>query len=188
MPCSSCIELESRHGQCKCKCVYYRDHFPDCACEQGSVSEHSPGPVDDDEVLVRTLFQDNVVDADGCPKPSYFRRGPTSRGFSVDRMRVVDPHSLVANKKADSRYSGYLGFIAVCGGDVRSLRSDDGTRLFCLYDSATAENKAHSDICQNVNLGPGTEDRKNRMMEFAWQLRHAFGLLLPQPPAQSTSQ
>ena len=166
----------------------YRDYFPDCACEEGSVSEHSPGPVESDEVLVRTLFQDDVVDAEGRPKPSYFRRDPTSRGFSVDRMRVVDPQTLMANKRADHRYSGYLGFLAARSGDVRALRSDDGTRLFCLYDSATSDNKAHSDICQNVYFGPGVENRKNRMMEFAWQLRHAFGLLLSQPPAQSTSQ
>ena len=164
----------------------YRDHFPDCACEQGSVSDHSPGPVEDGEVLIRTIFQDDVVDPDGRPKPSFFRRDPTSRGFSVDRMRIVDPQSLVANKKADRRYTGYLGFIATRGGQVRALRSDDGTRLFCLYDSATADNEAHADICQNVHLGPGTDDRKNRMMEFAWKLRHAFGLLLPQPPAQSS--
>lgn len=186
MPCS-CVELETQHGQGQCKCVHYRDQFPDCACEQGSVSEHSPGPVDDGEVLVRTVFQDDVVDPDGRPKPSFFRRDPTSRGLSVDRMRFVDPQSLVTNKKADHRYTGYLGFIAVRGGELRALRSEDGTRLFCVYDSATADNEAHADICQNVHLGPGTEDRKNRMMEFAWKLRHAFGLLLSQPPAQSTS-
>lgn len=186
MPCS-CVELEIQHGQGQCKCVHYRERFPDCACEQESVSKNSAGPVTDDEVLVRTVFQGHWVDSDGRPKPSFFRHDPTSRGFSVDRMRIVDPHALVANKKADHRYSGYLGFVATCGGDVRALRSDDGTRLFCLYDSATADNEAHSDICQNVHLGPGTEDRKNRMMEFAWRLRHAFGLLLSHPPAQSTS-
>ena len=167
--------------------MHYRDHFPDCACEQGSVSEHSPGPVDD-EVLVRTLFQNALVDDDGRPKPSYFRRDPASRGFSVDRMRVVDPQSLMANKQADHRFTGYLGFIAASGRDIKALVSGDGTRLFCLYDTATAENEAHADICQNLHLEPGTKDRKSLMMEFAWHLRHAFGLLLSSPPAQSTSQ
>ena len=187
MPCS-CAELEIQHGQGQCKCVHYRDHFPDCACEQGSVSDYSPGPVEDDEVLVRTIFQDSVVDSEGRPKPSFFRHDPTSRGFSVDRLRVVDRQALVANKKEDHRYTGYLRFIVAHGRDVRALRSDEDSRLFCIYDSATADNEAHADICQNVHLDPGTKDRKKRMMEFAWKLRHAFGLLLSQPPAQSTSQ
>ena len=187
MPCS-CVELEDQDGQGQCKCVHYRHHFPDCACEKGSVSDHSPGPVESYEVLVRTVFQDDVVDPDGRPKPSYFRRDPDSRGFSVDRMRIADPQSLVTNKKADHRYNGYLGFVATSGGDVRALVSGDGTRLFCLYDTATAKNKAHADICQNLHLEPGTKNRKRLMMEFAWQLRHAFGLLLSLPPAQSTNQ
>ena len=187
MPCS-CIELEIQHGQGQCKCVHYRNQFPDCACEQGSVSEHSPGPVDNGEVLVRTLFRDDVVDADGRPKPSYFRRDPAARGFSVDRMCIVDPQALMTNKKADPRYNGYLGFVATSGRDVRALVTSDGTRLYCLYDTATAENNAHADICQNLHLEPGTKNRKRLMMEFAWQLRHSFGLLLSLPPAQSTIQ
>ena len=187
MPCS-CVELEIRHGQGQCKCVHYRDDFPDCACEQGSVSEHSPGPVDDDEILVRTLFRGDQVDEDGRPKQSYFRRDPASRGFSVDRIGVVDPQSLVAKKTVDSRYIGYLGFIAARGRDIRALVSGDGTRLFCLYDTATTGNEAHADICQNLYLEPGTKNRKSLMMEYAWRLRNAFGPLLSSPPEQSTSQ
>ena len=77
-------------------------------------------------------------------------------------------------------------FVATSGGDVRALVSEDGTRLFCLYDTATSKNNAHADICQNLLLEPGTKNRKRLMMEFAWQLRFAFGLLLTLPPAQST--
>ena len=114
MPCS-CIDLESQHGHGQCKCSHYRQHFPDCACEGESVSHHSPGLVEDDEVLVRTVFREGVVDSDGRPKPSYFRRDPESRGFSVDRMRIVNPQSLAMSKKADSRYNGYVGFIKGVG-------------------------------------------------------------------------
>ncbi len=90
--------------------------------------------------------------------------------------------------KADHRFNGYLGFIAARGRDIRALVSGDGTRLFCLYDTATTENEAHADICQNLYLEPGTKNRRKLMMEFAWHLRHAFGLLLSLPPAQSTRQ
>ena len=183
VPCS-CVELEIQHGQGQCKCVQYRNHFPNCACERGSVSQHSPGPVEDHELLVRTVFREKFVDSDGRLIPSYFRKDPGARGFSVDRMRFVDPVSLVNSKKLDYRYEGYLGFIAARAGDVRALVSDDGTRLFCLYDSATADNNAHSDLCQNVYLKKGVENRSSRMLEIARKLRSSFGPLLPLPPAQ----
>lgn len=69
----SCIVLETRHGQGDCKCARYREEFPNCACERESVSKHSPGPVDDSEVLVRTLFRERHIDQDRHFEPSHFR-------------------------------------------------------------------------------------------------------------------
>ncbi len=153
---------------------------------QESVSEHSPGPIEDGEIPVRTMFRDRGVGHDGRPKPSYFRKNPNTRGFSVDRMRVTDPESLLVNKKADARYNGYLRFIVTRSTSVRTLQNSEGLRLFCIYDSATAQNRAHADICQNVHLEPGTKNRKKLMMEFAWQLRESFSGAHSVPPAQPT--
>lgn len=177
-----CAELESKYGQGECKCAHYRQHFPDCRCERESVSKHSPGPVQDDEILVRTLFRKQATDRDGRLKPTYFRPEPTSRGFSVDRLSLVGGGSLAESKRTDARYNGYLQFIAARSGDLRAATLDDGKRLFCVYDSGTVENNAHADICQNVHVDPGTENRKERMMEFAWQLRHVFSTPQPAPP------
>ena len=182
MPCS-CIELEIKYGQGECKCTRYRQYFPDCKCERESVSEHSPGPVKDNEVLVRSLFRKQHIGKDGRVKPTYFRREPPNRGFSVDRLALVGAKSLVESKRTDGRYMGYLRFTAARSSDVRAAKIEDGTRLFCVYDSATVENRAHADICQNVNIPSGTENRKQRMMEFAWELRHVFGTSEPSPPA-----
>ncbi len=55
MPCS-CKEIERQYGDSDCKCVHYRERFPDCECEHKSVSDYSPGPVSDEEVLIRTLY------------------------------------------------------------------------------------------------------------------------------------
>lgn len=175
----SCIKLETKYGQGECKCAHYRQHFPDCQCERESVSEHSPGPVKDSEILVRTLFRRQTTDQDGRLKPTYFRPEPTGRGFSVDRLSLVDAESLATTKRTDARYNDYLRFIAAHSGDLRATTINDGKRLFCIYDSATADNTAHADICQNVHIAPGEKDRKARMMEFAWRLRYAFSS--PQP-------
>ena len=181
----SCMELETQYGQGDCKCTRYREEFPDCACELESVSEHSPGPVDDSEVLVRTLFREHQLDQDGRLKPAYFRPEPATRGFSVDRVLLMDPEPLKSSKRADARYNGYLKFVATYSNDIRHLLYS-GQRLFCIYDSATAENRAHADICQNVLVQPSAQNRKRLMMEIAWHLRSAFRPPQPIPPTSLT--
>ena len=181
----SCIELETQYGQGDCKCARYRENFPDCACERESVSEHSPHPVTNSELLVRTIFRKQEIDQDGRLKPVYFRPEPATRGFSVDRVCLVGSERLRSSKRGDPRYNGYLRFIATYSGDVRDLL-EDGRRLFCVYDSATADNNAHADICQNVHVEPGAENRRPRMMEIAWQLRSTFSPPQEVPPTSLT--
>ena len=181
----SCADMETQYGRGDCKCAYYRERFPDCTCEHESVSEHSPGRVEDNEVLVRTLFRNQQIDPDGHLKPAYFRHDPTSRGFSVDRVLLMGAESLASSKRIDARYNGYLQFIATWTKDVRGLL-DGGTRLFCVYDSGTVENSLHADICQNLHVEPGTQRRKSRMMEIAWQLRSVFGPPQSVPPTFPT--
>ena len=181
----SCVEFENQYGENDCKCALYREKFPDCACERESVSEYSPGLVADDEVLVRTLFREEDVGPDGRVKPEYFRRDPKGRGFSVDRVHWIDPQTLKSEKCADSRYGGYLRFIATCAKDVKDLLERE-KRLFCVYDSGTAKNNFHADICQNLYAEPGTSDRRARMLEIAWRLRSAFCDPQPFPPISLT--
>ena len=181
----SCMELEAQYGQDNCKCARYREKFPDCACERESVSEHSPGLVTDSEVLVRTLFRQEDIDQDGRLKPAYFRRDPEARGFSVDRVLPMGPELLKSSKCADARYNGYLQFIAARAKDLRDLLEQE-KRLFCVYDSGTAENNFHVDICQNLIVEPGAPNRKMRMLDIAWQLRSTFCAPQPVPPTSLT--
>ena len=181
----TCMELEAQYGQGDCKCARYRERFPDCACENESISEYSPGTVADSEVLVRTLFRDQQIGPDGHLKPAYFRPDPATRGFSVDRVALVGSEALKSAKRTDPRYSGYLQFIATCTRDIRGLL-EGGKRLFCVYDSGTVENSLHADICQNVLVEPGVQNRKTRMMEIAWQLRSAFRPPQAVPPTTLT--
>ena len=179
----TCLELETQYGQGDCKCTHYREKFPDCACEHESVSQHSPGPVADSEVLVRTLFRRQQIDREGRLKPAYFRRDPEARGFSVDRVLLMGCEPLKSNKLIDARYDGHLQFITTCTKDVRELL-DGEKRLFCVYDSGTMENNFHADICQNLHIETGAQHRKSRMMEIAWKLRSVFGS--PQPAPQTS--
>ena len=176
------MELEAKYSQTECKCTQYRERFPNCVCERESVSVHSPGLVTDNEILVRSIFTDQPLDQKGHLKPVYFRQEPSTRGFSVDRINQTEVETLKSGKLKDNRYKGFLMFSAARGGDIRNLINNEGIRLFCIYDTATAENQAHADICQNVILQVGTENRRNRMMEIAWQLRSVFSIPLQEPP------
>ena len=51
-----CKELERKYHDRGCKCIRYREEHPACECERYSVSDHSPGLVRDDELLIRTLY------------------------------------------------------------------------------------------------------------------------------------
>ena len=177
-----CMELEAKHGQGDCKCVHYRESFPGCDCEKRSVSQHSPGVVENDEMLVRTIFKERMLDPEGRLKPVYFRRDLERRGFSVDRISHIEAKELKSSKRTDPRYEGHLKFISAVSENLRNLMDENGTRLYCIYDTATAENRAHADICQNLVLQPGTGDRKKLMMDMSWQLSYAFEKPQREPP------
>lgn len=169
----SCMELEARYGQSGCKCTHYRENFPDCLCERESVSKHSPGPVNDNEILIRTLFKAQEVNEDGGLVPTYFRPDPERRGFSVDRIQHSNSESIKSSKQKDPRFNGFLEFVSARTKDIRCLQQNE-QRLFCVYDSATSSNNAHADICQNLVLPPETSHRKYRMLKIAWYLKSVF--------------
>jgi len=183
----SCKELESQYSEDQCKCVKYREHFPDCKCEDESVSDHSPGRVADQEILVRAVFSELKVGSDGEETPASFLADPLNRGLSVDRLKYLNDNSLVSSKRKDSRYEGYLRFTGARCRSVRSLLHNEH-RLFCVYDSGTKHNPYHADICQNMYLQPGVENRKLKMKRFRWQLWKTFRELKEFPSELLESQ
>ena len=172
----SCKELEAQYGEDQCKCVKYREQFPDCKCESVSVSDHSPGPVTNHEVLVRTVFSKWNVGGDGHATPAGFRDDPPTRGLSVDRLKYLNDNSMVSAMREDPRYTGYLRFTGARCSSVRSLLHE-ASRLFCVYDSGTEDKLHHADVCQNVYLQHGADNRKKIMKRFAWQLWRTFSEL-----------
>ena len=164
-----CRELEATHGNGKCKCSHYREQFPDCKCEEESVSEYSPGRVCDNEVLIRAIFRSDYVDQRGCLKPTYFQnvvRDFTVRGLSVNRKgHVTEPDLKARLRHHPSNIHGYLGFIAATCGDLRRLRFN-GSRAFCVYDSATEEDRSHADVCQSVSPEPSATRRESRTLRM----------------------
>ena len=174
--------MESKYGQSDCKCIHYREKFPNCSYESNAVSDHSPGSVKDNEILIRTIFRENDIDKGGLVKPVHFRQDPVARGFSVDRVSLMGTELLEKSKLSDKRYDGFLKFVSVPAKELRELLEGE-KRLFCIYDTGTPENKFHADICQNLVYEKGIDNRKNLMKEISWILYEAFSNPKSDPPA-----
>lgn len=164
----SCRELERNHGQGSCKCVHYREAFPECECERVTVSDFSPGPVQDDEILIRTLYSPiHVNNQTQEIKPAAFD-DVLKRGLSVDRKSHISQRELEIKTRgkieqdleAGKRRDDFWGVTVADCSNVRSILAEERYRSFCIYDTATEDNRAHADICQAFVHLPGTEKRK----------------------------
>ena len=168
MPCS-CKEIERQYGDSDCKCVHYRERFPDCECENKSVSDYSPEPVSGEEVLIRTLYSPAQINQEtGIVDPTHFRHDALKRGLSVNRkdhISEIDLRAMIEAKIARDREQGkirddfYRVVTASCG-KIREIREEDERRLFCVYDTAREDDASHADVCQAIDPPPKTIDRK----------------------------
>lgn len=178
-----CKEIERRYGGSDCKCVHYRDLFPNCECENGSVSDHSPGLVQDDEVLVRVLYSPHYINKEtGEVTPAAFADART-RGLSIRRKthisekdhRAKIEEKVAVDQAAGRNNDGFWRVVYTRCTDVRNLKLDNGGgRAFCVYDTATEDDSSHADVCQAFDLPPHTEGRNVLRIKLRSQLFEAF--------------
>ena len=182
MPCP-CKEIERQHGAGDCKCTHYREAFPNCECEQHSVSDHSPGTVQDDEVLIRTVYSRVQLNSEtGCIDPVHLRHDARTRGLSLNRKSHITEGDLRArieakiarDRAAGKRTDNFYKVIATRLRDLKCLVDDDGRRLFCVYDTATRDDTSHADMCQSSEPAKGTANRNVLLMKLSSRLLEAF--------------
>ena len=178
-----CKELERRYGSGDCKCLHYREQFPVCECENCSVSKFSPEPVRNDELLIRTVFSPVQINQEtGWVDPAHFRYDAMKRGLSVNRkphISEADLQAKIEGKIARDRAEGkerddFYRMVTGRCGDIRNLVAEDGSRLFCVYDTATIDDLSHADVCQAVEPPPRTANRKAISKKISLQLFEIF--------------
>ena len=177
----TCKELEDEYGDSGCKSVHYREQFPDCECENFSVSDYSPGPVQDGEWLIRTFYSPVHINLNGEVNPAAFTDAQ-ARGLSVNRKTYISKTSLKAQIEAkierdrseDKTRGDYWAVLIAKCGDVRNLRAIDNKRQFCVYDTALEEDASHADICQALEPPPKTPDRKGLSKRIRIRLFEVF--------------
>lgn len=176
-------EIERRYGGSGCKCVHYRDLSPNCECENYSVSDHSPGLVQDNEVLVRILYSPHYINKEtGEVTPAAFTDA-RKRGLSVRRKthiseedhRAKIEEKVAVDQSAGRNNDGFWRVIYTRCTALRNLKLDSGGgRAFCVYDTATEDDPSHADVCQAFELPPHTEGRSALNKKLRSQLFEAF--------------
>jgi len=128
-----------------------------CGCEQFSMADNSPGPVQDPETLHLIVSDPTDLD-DGYLSPASLVRLDTS-GLSVLRdsaandqfeqtIQELKARSAQANKKRS--------FLGVCMFSAHTVRYQNGDRFVGVYDTALPNKDHHADIvgpCLATMLG-----------------------------------
>ncbi|HZZ05902.1 hypothetical protein [Paraburkholderia sp.] len=174
MPGNACREFFAEHAEDKQKVKALQKVADALAWEEEIASEHSPGTVKNEELIVRQVTHPNFYDdALQKIKPIWFD-DVTNRGFSSDRLAYTSVEAVVerAKARADERNAKpenaektpvtvlSLGKLPV--SRIREVTCDDN-RAFGVYDTALADNIAHADVCQ---LAHGTQEARRIRYEL----------------------
>ncbi len=123
--------------------------FPDCMCENHSVSNDSVGPVCDNEFLIHLIMSPVDVDEITSELKPEVNREAATRGMSCFRMEAIsnsECHRLGAQRELlKNNKHKYQGFVAIRTREVRGLLSAS-SKAYCVYDTALPDEKRHSDV------------------------------------------
>jgi glutamate 5-kinase len=106
------------------------------------------------EVLIRVVYSPQHVEADTSRLKPTALDDASNKGLSTDRRQhttIEEVQARITKKlnepRAIEKGHEYKGVVVIPCGAVRGL-SNDGKRLFAVYDTAQEGNHAHADVCQ----------------------------------------
>lgn len=160
-----CRECHARLKSDNKRAAKLSAEHPNCECDAVSISQFSPGPVQQDERLARLVVEPKHLNPDGTIEVGSLRDVHENGLSLVRQLYVTEPElyqkaqSLAAtqqareNKKAekDHRTPVALSVKGVINFDADRVRQweIDGVRRFCVMDSATETDPYHADIAVN---------------------------------------
>ena len=118
---------------------------------KSATPDFSPGPVSDDEALIRAIFKPDHVVRDEVQPAAIPIQDLKNRGFSVHRIAHVTPTfvSNEINRMLARRHGGEQresqGVARFTARTVRTIR-DKGTQVFVVIDTAYSHNPGHASI------------------------------------------
>lgn len=151
------LDADDQPGQ-ECRVARLDRAHPDCRCQDHSVSPHSVGRVEDDEVVARILVAPYHIDKKtGLPRASALS-GAESSGLSLfrdahakdDEIRAVAVGLVENARKAQGDKAGVFGVLLMRGSVIRRICREGEAPCYCLYDTGLAYNPSHAEIFQRI--------------------------------------
>lgn len=161
-----------------------------CECERSAQSQHAgPGPIANDESLIRLVHFNECIRDDGSLEPARFNKSdfdrkdpakPSERGFSTNREKHLDGDALKAKavhhqgRAADPQSRREIWAYTA---DVAALRNLEiaNDRSVCVVDRAEADDASHAELWGSKRR-PGSELRMIRDQVLG-QLRKSHKVL-----------
>jgi hypothetical protein len=135
------------------------------ACECYNLSRHSPGPVDDAEVLNFLITDPQSLDPRSRNLSPVIARQVYEKGMSVLRDRAANTEfelTYVELKRSSDAKGKERFFHGVCAFRARELRYDGGSRFAGVYDTGLPDRPHHADI---MVPPPGNRIEQERCMK-----------------------
>jgi hypothetical protein len=152
--------------------------FPKGVCELEIVSEHSPGRVEDDELLNRLVFHPIDIDEfTGEVSPTAFDDVLTS-DLSTLRERYSEKCAvaIVSREKIDRGASKVppqerrvIGIFQAKVLDLRSILNNDGEKMFAVYDTARRDVPSHASVFV-YNIARSSRPKKREVRQALYDL------------------
>ena len=128
--------------------------------ERLPASEHSPGPVGNDEELARVVVSPIHLDAESGEITLAFLSDVKNKGGSSDRLAHCSVNYAIARSAAiqagknaagaADRQRAVQGVARFAAKSLRLLSTSSGTQAFGVYDTGRADNAGHADVCQLI--------------------------------------
>lgn len=171
--CDECRALLNGEAEDKEQVTRVESAFPACACENFTLGQGSPGPVEKTEILYRLIVSPASVDwtTKKLVSESTFSK-VSENGLSVFRecASAQDIENLIIDRltrKAEQKFKTIQALARIAVSEIHEI-SDIGVsgRVFCVYDETVPRRMntflphvpTHATILQRL-LSPGKENR-----------------------------
>lgn len=178
MGCREFFEAHAEDLQ-RCKTLQQQSLETQLEWEAETASSHSPGPIKNDETLIRYWLNPVHYDRQtGTLKATAFDDA-SNKGLSVNRLNHVSLEDIrdtaqvrveawiQANPdKIPRELIGYSDFSAGEARSVQVVEPPPSRRAFAVYDTANLQDKSHADVCQIVSTTQGGRSARSQMRQL----------------------
>jgi hypothetical protein len=145
--------------------------------ESLTASVHSPGPIQNKEILLRLVINPLHIDpADGSIKPSLVSdvkdKGASCQrlGYGTEDEAIQAGRTLATSKNAaapDKPPRSVYGTVKFSVSEIRALVVASNSRAFGVFDTALPTNGSHADIFQLVNSPQEARSARLQLFQLA---------------------